>query len=171
MTEVAGTPSTDTGTPTPAAPVADGVNTFDLAYVQQLRTEAAGYRTGKNDAVTAAQAAVTADFEAKIAASDAEHVATKTTLSERELDLVRLKAVLASEDPENRILGLTSLVQGSDEATITEHVKTVKALLGNTAPPLAGAVDPSQGGTGVPPLPLNGDPVLAALMKAVNRGS
>lgn len=173
MTEVAGTPSTDAGTPSadPAAPVADGIKTFDLAYVQTLRTENAGLRVGNKDAVTAAQAALTAEFDTKQAAAEAAHAETKTALSERELDLIKLKAVIAGGVETPKILDFVGLVQGTDEATITEHVKTVKALLGNTAPPLADAVDPTQGGTGTPPIPLNGDPVLAALMKAVNRGS
>lgn len=153
---------------TPSAPVADGVNTFSLDYVKQLRDEAAGHRTAKVSAVEEAKAALTTEFDTERTEAATKFAEQATTLSARELDLVKLKAVLTSEDPEGRILGLTSLVQGNDEATITEHVKTVKALLGTAAPGFVPAVDPSQGGGGKPPIPLNGDPILAKLKEKLN---
>ena len=155
--------TTPEGNPVSAAQVADGINTFSLEYVQQLRNEAASHRVGKNEAVEAAKAATATGYDAKIAAVEEKFTQQGATLSARELELSKLKAIIAAKIPVDRIEEIAPLVEGTDEATITARVQTLKALMGDSAPARVPAVDPSQGGSGVPVIPLNGDPIMKLL--------
>lgn len=144
--------------------------TFSREYVQDLRNEAARYRNEKKDAVDAAKTEARAEaireYEEKVAEKDTALNELQTTLSDREIELAKIKAVLAAEIPTGRVLDVVSLVQGTDEDTISESVKRVKDLLGSTAPANQPPVDHSQGSGGNVP-PLNGDPVLNILEQAV----
>lgn len=160
MTEPVGTPE---GTPTPTAPVADGINTFSLEYVKQLRDEAAAHRVAKNEAVEAAKTALASSFETEKTELTSKFTEQGATLSARELELSKLKAIIAAKIPVDRIEEIAPLVEGTDEATITARVQTLKALMGDAAPARVPAVDPSQGGSGVPVVPLNGDPIMKLL--------
>lgn len=154
-------------TETVSAPETQAVapqETFSLEYVQGLRQEAAKYRTEKNDAVEKAKAEVIRDYEAKLSERDAAFNETQSELSARALELLKLKAVLAADIPSEDVLEVVTLIQGEDEATVSESVKRVKSLLGK-APKSERPVDPSQGSTNV--LPLNGDPLLESVKRIV----
>ena len=77
---------------------------------------------------------------------------------------MKLKAVLAENIPTEDVLDVVSLVQGSDEESVSESVKRVKSLIGK-APAKDRPVDPSQG-TGNH-VPLNGDPILQSIKAIV----
>lgn len=145
------------------------VETFSREYVEGLRSEAAKYRNEKKDAVEAAKtetrAAVVKEYEPQLAEKDSRISELESDLSARDLELLKLKAVLKAEIPTEDVLDVVTLIQGTDEETVSESVKRVKALLGK-APAKGPAFDPTQGaGTGH--MPLNGNPVLDALKRAV----
>lgn len=165
MSEPTTPEATPTAPPVPApAPVASA-ETFDRTYVESLRSEAAKYRTEKNDAVSTAKAAADVEWQAKLDAATTTHTATQDELSKSQLTLLKLTKVLEADIPSDSALAIAELVKGEDEASVSESVKTVKALLGKN-PPKASAVDPSQG-SGSGPIPLNGDAVLDALTAIV----
>ncbi len=157
--------SDDTATPETAveAPVAQQ-ETFGLDYVQQLRNEAAKYRTERNEAVERAKADVIKDYESKISEREAAFNELQGESSARSLELLKLKAVLSEGIPSEDVLDVAALIQGSDEATVSESVKRVKSLL-DKAPARERPVDPSQGTGNV--LPLNGDPLLESVKRMV----
>lgn len=145
--------------PKPAAP-----EVFSKEYVQELRNEAAKYRTEKNDAVERARAEVIKDYESKLSEREQAFKEAQSVLSERDVELLKLRAVLAAEIPTEDVLDVVALVQGSDVETVSESVKRVKSLIGKN-PPKDRPVDPSQG-TGNH-LPLNGDPLLETVRRIV----
>lgn len=161
--------SEDTTVTETAAPNAqEAVETFSKEYVQELRNEAAKYRNEKKDAVeaakTEAKSEVIREYEAKLVDRDSALTEIQNELSGTKLELLKLKSVLAADIPSTDVLEVVSLVQGTDEESVSESVQRVKALIGK-APTRDRAIDPSQG-TGNP-LPLNGDPLLDALKKIV----
>jgi|SRR5699024_520989 len=145
------------------------VETFSREYVEDLRAEAAKYRTEKKDAVdaakTEARAEAVQEYETQVAERDSKIGELETTLSDRTLELTKLKAVLSAEIPSEDVLEVAELVQGTDEESISESVKRVKALLSKGSPK-SPAFDPTQG-SGNNHIPLNGDPVLKALNNAL----
>lgn len=148
----------------PETPVVAQQETFSLDYVQGLRQEAAKYRTERNEAVEKAKAEVISDYEGKLSANEAAFNELQGQVSERSLELLKLKAVLAEGIPSEDVLEVASLIQGTDEATVSESVKRVKSLL-DKAPKTERPVDPSQGSGNV--LPLNGDPLLESVKRIV----
>ena len=154
-------------TQTETAPVTETtskVETFSKEYVQELRNEAAKYRTEKNDAVEKARADVIKDYEAKLSEKDGTFNEIQSELSVRGLELLKLKAVVSAGIPTEDVLDVVTLIQGSDEDTISESVKRVKSLIGK-APERERPVDPSQGSGNH--LPLNGDPLLETVRRIV----
>ncbi len=152
---------------TETAPVVEStpkVETFSKEYVQELRNEAAKYRTEKNDAVEKARADVIKDYEAKLSEKDGTFNEIQSELSVRALELLKLKAVVSAGIPSEDVLDVVTLIQGSDEETISESVKRVKSLIGK-APERERPVDPSQGSGNH--LPLNGDPLLETVRRIV----
>lgn len=145
--------------PKPVAP-----EVFSKEYVQELRNEAAKYRTEKNDAVERAKADVIKDYESKLSEKEASFNEIQGELSDRALELLKLKAVVSAGIPSEDVMDVLTLVQGSDEETVSESVKRVKSLIGK-APERDRPVDPSQG-TGNH-LPLNGDPLLETVKRIV----
>ena len=145
--------------PKPAAP-----EVFSKEYVQELRNEAAKYRTEKNDAVERAKADVIKDYESKLSEKESAFNEVQQELSARALELLKLKAVVSAGIPSEDVMDVLTLVQGSDEETVSESVKRVKSLIGK-APAKERPVDPSQG-TGNH-LPLNGDPLLEMVKRVV----
>lgn len=150
---------------TPEAPEVPKQETFSRDYVESLRNEAAKYRNEKKDAVDAAKAEVIRDYEAKLAEKDTALAGLQTEHSAAALELLKLKKVLEAEIPSADALEVAALVQGTDEESVSESVKRVKALLGK-APAKVPAVDVTQG-SGGKDIPLNGDPVLDLLKRAV----
>lgn len=164
MSEVE-TPNTET----PKAPeaVADGVKTFSLEYVQQLRNEAAGHRTAKNDAVEAATTAAKAEAQAEIANRDLRITELENDLGSAWIEIEKLVTAIEAEVPSNKVLSLVKVLQGTDKESITESVKSSLELFGpfDVKTP---AFDPSQGlGGKGNHMPLNGDPILEAIERIV----
>jgi len=152
--------TTENAAPAQEAPA----ETFSREYVQELRNEAAKYRTEKNTAVEAARAEVIKDYESKLAQKDGSLSEMESEVSARSLELLKLKMVLNEGIPTEDVLDVVSLVQGADEETVSESVKRVKSLIGKK-PPADRPVDPSQGTGNV--LPLNGDPLLEMVKSVV----
>lgn len=159
------TPTTPESTPVAQVQVTTpAAETFSLDYVQGLRNEAAKYRTEKKDAVEVAKAEVIREYEQKAAERDTALTELQSTLSGRDLELLKLKSILAAEIPSEDVLDVATLVQGIDEESVSESVNRVKALLGKS-PSKAPAVDPSQGSGSH--MALNGDPLLEMVKRAV----
>ena len=144
------------------------VETFSKDYVQELRNEAAKYRNEKKEAVEAARGEAKSEaireYEVKLTDKESALAEIGNELSSTKLELLKLKSVLAAGIPSTDVLEVVSLVQGSDEDTVSDSVNRVKALLGK-APQKDRPVDPSQGSGNV--LPLNGDPLLETLKRIV----
>lgn len=156
---------TPTNTTENAVPAQEAdAETFSREYVQELRNEAAKYRTEKNTAVEAARAKVIKDYESKLAQKDSSLSELESEASARSLELLKLKMVLNEGIPTEDVLDVVSLVQGADEETVSESVKRVKSLIGKK-PPADRPVDPSQGQGNH--LPLNGDPLLETVKRMV----
>lgn len=160
MSDETPTTTTENAAPAQEAPA----ETFSREYVQELRNEAAKYRTEKNTAVEAARAEVIKDYESKLAQKDSSLSEMETEVSARSLELLKLKMVLNEGIPTEDVLDVVSLVQGTDEETVSESVKRVKSLIGKK-PPADRPVDPSQGQGNH--LPLNGDPLLETVKRMV----
>lgn len=164
--------SDPTPTPTPAPPAADALEatpaaqeTFSREYVEQLRGEAAKYRNEKKSAVDEAKAALAAEYDGKISLAAAQHAELQTTLSAREVELAKLRTAITLEVPTSKLVGFSELIKGTTEEEITTSAKSVLDLVGGFAKSVP-ATDPTQGSGGTP-LPLNGDPILNALKRAV----
>lgn len=157
---------------TPAATPAAGVpethpapETFSKEYVQELRNEAARYRTQKNEAVEATKVAVAKEFEAKLAEKDVALTEVTQQLQNAQLELEKLYVALEAKVPSDKVRAFAAILQGSDRDSIAESAASAKELFGgfDTKSP---AIDPTQGAGGGT-LPLNGDPLLNALKKVV----
>lgn len=159
MSDETQTTTTENAAPAQEAPA----ETFSREYVQELRNEAAKYRKEKTAAVEAARAEVK-EYESKLAQKDSSLSEMGSELSARSLELLKLKMVLNEGIPTEDVLDVVSLVQGTDEETVSESVKRVKSLIGKQ-PPADRPVDPSQGQGNH--LPLNGDPLLETVKRMV----
>lgn len=138
---------------------------FSKEYVQELRNEAARYRTQKNEAVELAKSAVAKDFEAKLAEKDVAFTELQNQFNEAQIELQKLYVALDSQVPSDKVRAFAAILQGADADSIGASAAAAKELFGglDTKSP---AIDPTQGaGGGV--LPLNGDPLLNALKKVV----
>lgn len=155
---------TTTESVTPAALEANKPETFSLDYVQGLRQEAAKYRTERNEAVANVKAELESNFEQQLSAKDSEFSELKVQLSAREVELLKLKSILAAGISTDDVLTVADLVQGSDEATVSESIERVKSLIGKN-PPRDRPIDPSQGSGNT--IPLNGDPLLETIKRIV----
>jgi hypothetical protein len=144
------------------------VETFSKDYVQELRNEAAKYRNEKKEAVEAARdvakSEVIGEYESKLSSKDSVLSEIQNELSGTKLELLKLKSVLAADIPSVDVLEVVSLVQGSDEETVSDSVQRVKAILGKT-PQRDRPIDPSQGSGNA--VPLNGDPLLETIKRIV----
>lgn len=158
------TPTTPETPATPPAPEAAKQETFSRDYVETLRQEAAQARVAKKTAVDEAKAEVIKDYEGKLAEKDTAFAELQTAHGETTLELLKLKAVVAAQIPVEDIGDVVTLVQGTDEETISASVERVKALLGKS-PKKDRPVDPSQGQGSH--LPLNGNPLLDMIKGAV----
>ena len=148
----------------PAQEAAPKAETFSAEYVQQLRDEAARYRTEKRAAAERAKTDAAKDFEGKLSEKDSALNTLQDALSDRTVELIKLKAVLAAGIASEDALDVATLIQGTDEDSISESVKRVKSLIGK-APEKDRPVDPSQGSGNY--VPLNGDPILETVKRMV----
>jgi hypothetical protein len=160
--------SDDTAASTPEAPAQEAApkttETFSLEYVQELRNQAAKYRTEKKSAAESAKAEATKEFESVLAEKDSSIATVREELDNANLELMKLKAVLAEGVSSAHALDVASLVQGHDAETVSASVARVKSLIG-AAPAKDRPVDSTQGSGNT--IPLNGDPILEKLKRMV----
>lgn len=136
--------------------------------IAEANAEAAKYRVEKKDAVEAGKAEVEASWKTKVEELEASIADRESAMSEARTDVTKLKAALEAGIDTEKVLSFASLLKGDTEEELKSHAEEVKQLFAVSdpaTPPKTPAVDPSQG-TGNP-LPLNGDPLLAAVSKAV----
>jgi len=141
------------------------VETFSRDYVEQLRAEAAKYRNEKKDAVEAAKAAVAQEWETKLAAEQTKVGELTTKLGDAEMALAKLTTAIDLKVPTEKILAFAEIIKGSNEDEIKASANTAMTLFGGFNVPDP-ATDPTQG-SGSRTIPLNGDPILAAISAAV----
>ena len=146
-----------------AEPAQEAKETFGLEYVQQLRAEAAKYRSERKSAVEEAKAATAAEFTKKLDEAGSKYTELEQSKAAAELEILKYRTVLESEVPSELVLDLVALAQGYDEETISESVQKLKTIMGQQSRDRA--VDTSQGSGNV--LPLNGDPLLDTVRRMV----
>jgi EAL domain-containing protein (putative c-di-GMP-specific phosphodiesterase class I) len=137
--------------------------TFSLEYVQQLRSEAAKYRSERKSAVEAAKVAAEAEFQSKLDEAGARFTELEQAKAASDLEVLKYQKVVEAEVPAELVSDLVALVQGYDEESISESVAKLKSVMGHQVRDRA--VDPLQGSGNAEPL--NGDPLLARLKQVV----
>jgi EAL domain-containing protein (putative c-di-GMP-specific phosphodiesterase class I) len=137
--------------------------TFSLEYVQQLRSEAAKYRSERKSAVEAAKVAAEAEFQSKLDEAGARFTELEQAKAASDLEVLKYQKVVEAEVPAELVLDLVALVQGYDEESISESVAKLKSVMGHQVRDRA--VDLMQGSGNAEPL--NGDPLLARLKQVV----
>lgn len=160
------TDSTTTADSSAAAPEAHPApETFSKEYVQELRNEAAKYRTQKNEAIEATKAALTQQFQGQIAEKDVALTELKNELENTKLELEKVRIAIEAKVPSDKVLAFARFLQGSDPDAIKASAASATELFGgfDSKSP---AYDPTQG-SGSNTLPLNGDPLLNMLKKVV----
>lgn len=151
---------TDTPTPdvTPNTPGPVPVETFSRDYVEGLRSEAAKYRNEKKDAVEAAKAELSAEWEAKLAAKDVELSTFQSDSLAKDVTLSKLRAAIDLGIPSDKLVAFSEVIKGDTEEDIKASAQSAKELFAvRTNDP---ATDPTQGSGGRAPLALNGDPLM-----------
>ena len=162
----------DTDTTTESAP-ADApeahpaAETFSKEYVQELRNEAAKYRTQKNDAVEAAKSAVTQQFQGQLAEKDVTITELQNDLGAAQLELEKIRTAIEAKVPSEKLLAFASILKGDDPDSIKQSAASAAELFGGLSSK-SPAFDPTQGAGSSKDLPLNGDPILNALRKMVD---
>lgn len=163
------TPDTPAPTTTPETPAPPAGDTFSREYVEKLRSEAADHRTKAKTAAEEARAAADVEWQAKIQ----EHI-NKTTSLETELsaagtELTKLKIALGLEVPSSKVLAFAATLQGSSEEELKASAESNYTLFsGGALKKFDLPTDVTQGrGGDNKNIPLNGDPIMAALAKAV----
>jgi hypothetical protein len=110
--------------------------TFSLEYVQQLRSEAAKYRSERKAAVEAAKVAAEAEFQSKLDEAGARFTELEQAKAASDLQVLKYQKVVEAEVPAELVADLVALVQGYDEESISESVAKLKsASLQRTSPP------------------------------------
>lgn len=168
MTEIATPAVTPEGTPAPVVdPLKPEPKLFDEAYVKSLRDEAAAARVAKKDAVEAAIKEAKEAHTAELAARDVAYTELQNELAGARLELEKLFVTIDAKVPSEKVRQFAAILQGTDAESIGASAKSSLELIGGfeTRSP---AFDPTQGFGGRPAdMPLNGDPILEAIKKAV----
>lgn len=139
---------------------------FDEAYVKSLRDEAAAARVAKKDAVDAAMKSSNDAHQAELASKDTAYTELQNEVTAAKIELEKLYVTIDANVPSEKVRAFVAILQGTDTETITASAKSAYDLAGGF-PSKSPAFDPTQGFGGRDPLPLNGDPILAALKSAV----
>ena len=140
--------------------------------LSKANAEAAKYRTEKNEAIEAAKAEVASEYQSKIAALEAQIGEAVEAKAGSDSVVEKLKATINAElaaDAE-KAFAFADLLKGDTPEELSSHAEQLKKLFITEQAPAAkqSATDPSQGQSGKP-LPLNGDPLLEAVMSKINR--
>jgi hypothetical protein len=145
---------------------AEQQKSFDEAYVKSLRDEAAAARVAKKDAVEAAIKEANEKFQAELASKDTAYTELQGEIAAARIELEKLYVTIDANVPSDKVRAFVGILQGTDTESITASAKSAYELAGGFASK-SPAFDPTQGFGGRDPLPLNGDPILAALKSAV----
>lgn len=142
--------------------------------LKSVRTEAAQARVAKRDAVSNAKTEAQAEFDAKLAEMRKQQDDFGVELNKSKLTNAQLTAALNAVAPEakDRIVEIAGRLIGSTEDELAKDADRVKSLFGlDTKQQVrTPATDPSQGqGNSSAELPLNGDPLLNAMMGVLNK--
>lgn len=142
--------------------------------LKQVREEAAKARVAKRDAVAAAKNEAQTEFDQKLEQMRKQQEEFGVELNKSKLTNAQLTAALNAVVPEakDRVVEIAGRLIGSTEDELAKDADRVKALFGLTdTKPRTPATDPSQGsGNQGGELPLNGDPLMAAVMSKIGRG-
>ena len=136
--------------------------------MQQLRGEAAKYRNEKKDAVEAARSEVTQQWESKLDEATNTSAKLQVDLHNAQTEMTKVTTALSLGVPSDKVVQFASILQGGSEEEINASAESAKELFGDFKKSMP-AIDPTQGSGGGSEIPLNGDPILQALMKAVNK--
>lgn len=153
--------------PVVGAPLEPQPKTFDEAYVKSLRDEAAAARVAKNTAVDEAVAALNQRHQQELADRDTAFTALQNDLGNAWIELEKVYTAVEAKVPSDKVRAFVEILEGTDKDTISESAKTRIDLFGGFDSKIP-AYDPSQGRGGKPPIPLNGDPILAAIKGALH---
>lgn len=171
MSDTATPESTPAGEPTPVVtdtPLEPNPKVFDEAYVKELRNEAAAARHAKKEAVEAAVNAAKEAHAAELVARDTRITELETELGQAWIELQKLHTSLAAKVPSDKVLAFTKILQGTDAETIGESAKENLELIGGFDRKPVPGFDPTQGfGGRKGDMPLNGDPILAAIKQTL----
>ncbi|QCG76870.1 scaffolding protein [Mycobacterium phage XianYue] len=171
MSDTATPESTPAGEPTPVVtdtPLEPTPKVFDEAYVKELRNEAAAARHAKKEAVEAAVNAAKEAHAAELVARDTRITELETELGQAWIELQKLHTSLAAKVPSDKVLAFTKILQGTDAETIGESAKENLELIGGFDRKPVPGFDPTQGfGGRKDEMPLNGDPILAAIKQTL----
>lgn len=138
--------------------------------IAEANAEAAKYRVEKKDAVETAKSEVEAEWKSKYEALEGQIAAKESETTEARTEVAKLKAALEVGIESDKVITFASLLKGDNEDQLKSHADEVKELFVTQAPPQDPKDpprDPSQGSGN--PLPLNGDPLLNAVMGVVNK--
>lgn len=136
----------------------------------KANNEAAKYRNEKNDAVEAAKNEVAESYTSKVEALEAQIAERDAEASTARVEVDRLKATIEAGIDHDKVYTFAELLKGDTAEELKSHADQLKELFITEEAPKtkSPATDPSQGSAGKT-LPLNGDPLLAAVTKAINR--
>lgn len=157
----------NTGVNENQAPEKEELPQWARDQITKANNQAAKYRTEKNEAVEAAKKEVEDSFASKIEELEAagQKANEEVTASRHEVD--RIKAALEAGIATDKVLSFADLLKGENPDELRSHAESLKELFGtNEAPRTSKATDPSQG-QGNTHLPLNGDPLLEAVMRKI----
>lgn len=130
--------------------------------------EAAKYRTEKNEAVDAAKAEAEAAFRERIEGLEAQIAEKESEGSAARTEVDRIKAALGAGISSSKVVSFAELLRGDSPEELSAHAEELKQLFGTDQKSEEShkATDPSQGSGNH--LPLNGDPLLAAIKGKLN---
>jgi len=167
-------PTTTDPKPEPPTPTVTPPETFSREYVEQLRGEAAKYRTQKNEAAAAAELAgrekAAAEFAKQLAEVSGKHSELETKLGSANAETLKLKAALTAAFPQetaSRLLAFADLLKGSTPEEIQASAAAAAKLFGGfkTNSPATDPTQGQQGQGGDRPRPR--DPILAAVQRTL----
>lgn len=157
-------------TPAPTSQDTDALPQWARDQISEANAQAARLRIDKNAAVEAAKAEVETEWKTKFEGLEATIAAKDDETNSARTEVAKLKAALTAGIDSDKVVSFAALLQGSDEDELSSHAEEVKKLFtvsDDTPASNPPAKDPSQGSGN--PLPLNGDPLLNAVMGIVNK--
>jgi hypothetical protein len=139
--------------------------------VKTVRAEAAKARVDKRTAAADAKNEAQAEFDAKLEEMRKQQDEVGVELNKSRLTIAQMNAALNAVVPDvkDRVVEIAGRLIGSSDDELAKDADRVKSLFGLDTQPRTPAVDPSQGHGNQNELPLNGDPLLNAMMGVLNK--